>query len=153
MSARNEESATVILAPFLPTQMSWRRERFRKPLIRTIRVVDLRPPRLLLIHDARILELLDERLLAPDGSDEVSIRKTLTGEILTDMSRSTSAEFSRWNTCSCKGSVYVMLEFPFLTYVPLDTDLRFRELQEVLHAYEVDERIAHITPYRLVSML
>ena len=100
MSARNEESATVILAPFLPTQMSWRRERFRKPLIRTIRVVDLRPPRLLLIHDARILELLDERLLAPDGSDEVSIRETLTGEILTDMSRSTSAEFSRWNTCS-----------------------------------------------------
>ena len=46
-----------------------------------------------------------------------------------------------------------MLEFPFLIYVPLDTDLRFRELQEVLHAYEVNERIAHITPYRLVSML
>ena len=100
VGTRYEQSAAVVRAPLLPAQVRRGRERFRKPLIRTIRVVDLRPPRLLLIHDARILELLDERLLAPDGSDEVSIRETLTGEILTDMSRSTSAEFSRWNTCS-----------------------------------------------------
>ena len=89
-----------MLTPLLATQVGRRRELFWKTFVGTIGIIDLWPPRLLLIHNAGVLELLDERLLAPDGSDEVSIRETLTGEILTDMSRSTSAEFSRWNTCS-----------------------------------------------------
>ena len=66
MSARDEQRTAVVLATLLPAQVRRRREGFRETLVGTVRKVDLGPPCLLLVHDAGVLELLDERLLAPE---------------------------------------------------------------------------------------
>ena len=65
MRARNEQRAAVVLTTLLPTQVRRRREGLRETLVRTVRKVDLRPPGLLLVHDAGVLELLDERFFPP----------------------------------------------------------------------------------------
>ena len=66
ISARDEQRTAVVLATLLPAQVRRLREGFRKTLVGTVRKVDLGPPSLLLVHDAGVLELLDERLLAPE---------------------------------------------------------------------------------------
>ena len=54
-----------MLTPLLATQVGRRRERFWKTFVGTIGIIDLWPPSLLLILNAGVLELLDERLLSP----------------------------------------------------------------------------------------
>ena len=66
MSSGDEEGSTVVLASFLPSQVGRRWKWFREALIGPVGVVDFWTPRLLLVHDAGVLELLDERLLAPE---------------------------------------------------------------------------------------
>ena len=62
--------------------MGGRRERFRETSVRTIRIVDLRAPRLLLVHDAGVLELLDERLFAPKMKPSVQALKNVSPDVL-----------------------------------------------------------------------
>lgn len=55
-------------AALLPAQMSGLRELLREALVRAEGMEDSRAPVLLHLHDPRVLELLDEGLLAPAGT-------------------------------------------------------------------------------------
>ena len=67
---RHKESTSVVLTTLLSTEVRRSREGLRKALIGTVGIVDLRTPSLLLVHDAGVLELLDERLLAPETAQK-----------------------------------------------------------------------------------
>ena len=65
VGARDEERTAVVLAALLPPEVGGGRERLWQTLFGAVRVVDLRAPGFLLVHDARVLELLNERLFPP----------------------------------------------------------------------------------------
>ena len=74
VGTRDKQSTPIMLTPLLTTQVSGWRERFRETFVRTIGVVDLRTPRLLLVHDAGVLELLNKRLLPPETEADLNTR-------------------------------------------------------------------------------
>lgn len=65
VSAGNEQRATVVCATLLAAEVGGGRERFGQPLVWPIRVEDPGSPLVSFVHDARVLELLDECFLAP----------------------------------------------------------------------------------------
>lgn len=65
VSAGNEQRATVVCATLLAAEVGGSGEGFRQSLVWTIREEDPRSPLVSLVHDARVLELLDECFLAP----------------------------------------------------------------------------------------
>ena len=60
VGAGDKERAAVVLAPLLSTEMSGGRERLWETLVWPVGEVDLWAPSLLFVHDAGVLELLDE---------------------------------------------------------------------------------------------
>ena len=64
VSARDEKRAAVARAALLAAEVRRRREGLGQSLSGAVGVEDLGPPFLAFVHDARVLELLDEGFLA-----------------------------------------------------------------------------------------
>ena len=65
VSAGNEQRATVVCAALLAAEVGGGGERFGQSLVWPVREEDPGSPLVSLVHDARVLELLDECFLAP----------------------------------------------------------------------------------------
>ena len=68
--AMQEQSTTVLRRSFLAPIMRRRGERFRKSLVRTATVEDLRTPGFALVHHAGVLELLDQRFFSSEERND-----------------------------------------------------------------------------------
>lgn len=70
----NIQGTTIIGASFLPPQMSGGRERLSLSFLGSIGEEDLGSVSLALVHDARVLELLDQSLFASVSDISMSVR-------------------------------------------------------------------------------
>lgn len=70
VSTGDVQRPAVARTTLLPAEVGRLREGFGEALVDALGVEDLGLPALALVHDARVLELLDESLLAPATGDE-----------------------------------------------------------------------------------
>ena len=82
LRAGNIQSTTIVLTALLPPEVRGRRERLGEALLRPVGEEDLRAPSLALVHDARVLELLNESFLAPAAACKQSRISDKTGRCL-----------------------------------------------------------------------
>lgn len=104
-------------------------ERFGQALLRPVREENLGPVGLLLIHDTRVFELLDQRLLALVVG--VTHLKNFLARIHIPEKRDRSGR---------KRAKAIGDE-------PLDAQSRFGEVQQVLHRNEINEGVSDITTF------
>ena len=103
---RNKQGPTIMRTPFLPPEVRRGRKRLRQPLVRSrLRVEYLGSPSFPFVHDARVLELLDQRFFSSARNSQ--IRTTFTGSRFiwtrTDNSHNSYAGLFRSSTCSYPG--------------------------------------------------
>ena len=65
MGTRDVECPTIARTAFLPAEVGWCRERLRQALVGSFGEENFRTPGFALVHDARILELLNQSFFAP----------------------------------------------------------------------------------------
>jgi len=104
-------------------------ERFGQALFRPVREEDLGPVGLLLIHDTRVFELLDQRLLT------LVVGVTHLKNFL--------ARIHIPEKCDRSGREGVKA----IGNEPLDAQSRFGKVQQVLHRNEINEGVSNITTF------